>query len=316
MKTTILFQQALPYLTFETLDVVPQEAQALLISRLNAAVSDWFANAPDRFKFERAPTRLTAPTTVSVSPVKDSTTLAIAAFDADEIGRTVVIAGDTTQNMVVGPSRLILPYTGDTPASPVTATLYDDVIVFFDEAVERVVSRITCRETGLVIDQFHPLGDVTKAPTAQGLTISWNSVWLGSYFCARTTASHPRAYSLENLALSQIQADQESFQDSFLLRLDPIPTAVTTLDMEISRQPRAFKIEDFRTPKIIPVPDSLVATTLFPMFLGRLTSTPYWKNEKLVPSITAEAADGKRRTREISAHRARPNTRIRTQAGF
>lgn len=316
MKTTQLFQSTIPFLTFPTMDAMGLEDCAVVVEALNSALQEWFDLAPDRFSYEKAAVRTAAPAAVSVLPVSGSTTLSASAFANSQVGNTVVIPGDTNQNIIAGPARLLLPFAGDTPGAAVEATVYDDALTFFDEAVIRVTTKVTCRENGRVLQQAYPLASTSQRERDVTYAPFHDLTYLNNYFRERQVGTYPSAYTVEHLALSQVKSDHEDFADAFLLRLDPIPSCPSTIEFEVARRPRAYNAEDVRAPKVLPVPDSLIAGTLRSMLLGELCATPYWADKELKPEIRANAEAAKTKVRMISRYRARPEGKIRTQPRF
>lgn len=266
------------------------EQGLLALKALNLAVQKWYRAAPRTYREKAITHTVSAPRAIeSLTVTEGSTTVGDDSFTSGEFCQAVVIAGEPLfANRVAGTNSVrtaIRQATGTT-----SATVYDDVLLFQDWSVERVVGEPQ------VLDQRDFLSRVSGRDSLI------------------KSAANIESYDLEPLGHSRV----ESVDAHMALRFWPMPSATRTIELTVSILPRRYGLLDLQDDTVsLPVQDELFDSTLLPLLEWEIARTRLYTGEpKEKALLLDEAREALARVKTLPGAWAKQNIRIRTQIGY
>lgn len=237
--------------------------EARMLADLNAARTFIFSQAPDSwFSEDDRAEIIRAPTTVTLDNVTaNSKAITFTAFVPTwQLGCTIVIAGDTTQNRLVlsGSSvSLLKPYTGSTAAS-VSATIYQDVILPGSD-VEQVMLPV-------MLEGERELWPLDHERTRQAIS-------------AGNGRSYPLAFADRPIRLPYAFLTERSAVSStgvvnLALRFDSLPDQASRLAYKVKLRPAA--VASFADTRTELVPFGYKESILYPIVRYKFASWPHF----------------------------------------
>lgn len=210
--------------------------EARMLADLNAARTFIYSQAPDSwFSEDDRAEIIRAPTTVTLDNVTaNSKAITFSAFTAAwQLGCTIVISGDTTQNRLVlsGSSvSLLKPYTGSSGTN-VSATIYQDVILPGSD-VEQVMLPVMLEGQWELVPVSHERvrqalsggsGNHGLVPSLYPLTFTDRPIQLPRAFLAER--SHVYSTGVTGLGLRFDTLPDQAGRVSYKVKLRPVPVA-------------------------------------------------------------------------------------------
>lgn len=220
---------------------------------INAAVWEFYLNAPERLRRTTASITLPAPRTIEITTTAGSPIVSGTPFTADDRGRVVRIAGDTRYNEVTDENALL--HDAATTGT-VSATIYSNGIRFEDTHFERVITSPRVVETGkkLINDSG-----------AKSHYYDWRS---GHYnFRDASFDGDPTWYWVEHVGVAA------SSDDVFHIRMFPLPVRAMTVVFDAEVFPAKINMTQLREGVALPIPLPYVQVLLLPLAIYHLMST-------------------------------------------
>ena len=296
---------------YPDLSAMPMEVRAEVIAALNTAIAAYFDLAPDNQKLTGATHQIKAPRSLTgLSVAANSTVNTGTPFLAEDRGKTIRI-GDGF-NEIVSTTAVLKPNT--TAETWTSGTVYDDTVAFFDTSVERIVDTVRVHRGTETWTLPRVEEDRARALFAWAYTSRFSYV-MGAYtLLDRATADWPECYSILNVGES-IAAG--SIDASFLLRIDPLPTAPCVLELKISQLPAMMTVGAIEDGTVLPVRDERIYNCLRPLFVENLMGTSIWTGNDVAMRIAANQAAFARQTiRNLAPWNAPPVMTYGTTTGY
>jgi hypothetical protein len=265
-----------------------------VLEAANTALQEIYNSLPAYFKELTEGFLLPAPTTVTLSPVQGSNQLASSLFTAAEIGRSIVLPGDSSWNQIIGasPDTLLNPYLG--PTGTVVSTIYGDAVYSTRYPFDRIVGnpRFAQGATGLINIEL------AKAPSQ---LLSWPF---------QQTVGRPLTWWVQPLGNSQ------GNEPLLVLRVSPAPDQNYAINARMSYWPKLLTQADYDNATTIPVPDQFVNKSLIPIAIEALMSTPTWDKSGDKAQVLKQAEDGRQFAKNQLGSPSTPANQIGTPLGF
>lgn len=204
------------------------QGQQEALDALNSGIRDAYRLMPDHYKDKELPLSVQAPAAATISAVNGSAALAGDAFTAEQVGRTVLAAGDDIQHRVAGLAALRDVWHGATGSAQ--ATVYHDYVYGGDYPFNRLLA-----------------APVLLAGSTELRLIEVNPRDLDLLFLRGV--GRPRYYWLESGGVSQ-GSDLVA-----AIRLLPLPDMAYRLRVKAAYWPRRILFADVVGNASLPVPD-------------------------------------------------------------
>jgi len=256
-----------------------------IVEAINAGLQECYELLPAWQRKTTLSVELPAPVAVSVGVTTGAVALSSGTFTTAQIGRSVVLAGDTEWNQVAGLTTLLDKYQGTT--GTVAGTVYGDAL-----------SNALTNWDGFT---SHP----TLANTRETL-VPWNAR------AARQPGmvGRPLYYWIEPAAASLGSSPVA------LLRIYPAPDVAYVLRIDAEFRPAVITFSDVHVASTIPLGDQLLHRCLLPLCEEALLRSSEWANDSKA-HLVAAAADTARDF--ISRQRSSvgtPANRVFTPPGY
>ncbi len=269
--------------------------QTDLLEAANKGLQELYDSLPVYFKEKTEGFALPGPLAITgVAVTRFSKEVSADTFSREQLGRTVTLSGDPQWNQITGTNTLLNPYMGQT--GTVDGVVYGDAI--FSEAYpfDRVIGNPRLANGGGVwigiLEMFRG-GNENGWPLVYGQTVGMPAVWWPQTIAASQGA---RPY--------------------VIMRCAPAPDTAYAASVRIGLWPKRITLADYVNNAQLPVPDQFIETSLIPLCLKALQSTPIWvptDNDKNIREDgTAGAAYAKLQPAQVGA----PSNRIYTPVGF
>lgn len=258
-----------------------------VVEAMNAGLQECYELLPSWQRKTTLSLALPAPVTVNLSVVNGSVDLADGGsiFTEAQIGRSVLIAGDTSWNEVQSTTKLIDEYQGTTGVK--SAVIYGDS-VYNDLAS---------------FDGF--AGHPRFADSREELSLfNARAAELGAEI------GQPRYYWPEPAAaaLGTIPA--------VYLRLFPAPDRAYVLRVDAEFRPAILTYTNIHQASTIPLASQHIHRGLLPLCLERLLTSPEWADASLRNLVIADAQRARDFLSNQRSSAVVPNNRVFTPAGY
>ena len=227
-----------------------------VLEAANAALMRLYNALPSYLKEQTQGFTLLAPVTLyNVAVTAQSTTLSTGIFNVDQIGCTVLIAGDPAYNQILGTNNLRNPYNGAT-GTAATLTIYGDALYSTTYPFDRVIGNPRFTDTNA-----SPLiwNEMAKS---EG---EWN--WL--FQCQQ---GRPMTWGTQFLGNSQ------GNNPMMVLKFAPLPDQNYSIKIRMSFWPLRLLLQDVQGATTLGVPDQFLETSLLPMAIQELMTKPCFKS--------------------------------------
>lgn len=300
-NTMQLAQRLLKGLKVKSLGLVSVENSLDILDAINGAIQEFYVLCPSAYKRTQCSGFLAAPQTVYITVTNGSNVFSGYTPASTLYGSSIVIQTDTRQNTIASVSTLLDIYTGVTGVQQ--AIVYNDVI-----QLDAIVQRLTSDPVLVDFNQILIRDENYKRRGGQnwsGDQVYWypGTAWNRSVGC-------PRYYWME--ATGQVQ----NAVIPFLARVNTLPDQLYRLRVEADLAPTPLQFQDLVIPNTLALDPYSVEMCVLPMALGRLTSSPLWDNEKLIPAALNDAQMGRRMASERPSNPGAARNRVRTPAGW
>jgi len=289
MKAIAFANRLCRHLPGRSLDETAADARQDILDAINAALQELHSFAPDHSKVTKVTMSAPAPEIVSLTVTDGSDEFTGREFISSEFYRTIRIDGDAIDNQVVGPGRLLHPYSGT--SGTVSATVYGDAIPI-PEPYEQMFGDPEILETGHFLTHIRPPAD---------------------RFQIQRQVRRPLSYHIE------ANARNRNPESPAVLRLDSLPDASYRLHSSFIMAPARMTFADLLAPGAdIPLRAEHVELYLLPIAISKLAqSSTFWADPSTRATMIAAgkqaAADYSDR---VNDHLATPRARVRTKPGF
>jgi hypothetical protein len=245
---------------------------------INASMQDIFEQGPAALSQVRQGANLFAPANITINVTSGSTTTTPTGFVSWMNGCTVVIQGDAFANEFVdGAGTLLRPYLGTT-ATGVPAVVYCDSVQLASN-VKNVVEPVNVVDPVIPGPYHRPLQACLSRDEFDNISYR-NFLWVG----LPVQVGRPRIFLAEsryNAAVNYLP---------IFLRIAPAPLYGTALTFVAKLLPPTIGISDLGTDSsdpgtMLPIPGDWVDSILVPYCLQRMTGTPLFRREELIPEI-------------------------------
>lgn len=310
MTVKQLLAQSLNLTRYPDLSGMPIEAQAEVMSALNAAIQTYHQNAPDIFKRTTGYHDMAGPSTLTgLSIAANSTTNTGTPFLAADKGKTLYCGG--SYNEIASPTELLRPNTSG--ATITSGTLYDDTLTFFDSSVERLVGHPRCIFGTESWTLARVDGDHARRLFAHQYASGFSRI-MGLYSVQdRAVSDRPRYYGVHAVG----QSVATSNDAAFMLRVDPLFTRGVVLEITIDQLPAAMTPAAIWDDTVLPVPDQRIHSLLLPIFRANLVGTSIWTGNQVQTQFAlAERDQARAELMRLPTSFAPTVSRIGTTMGY
>lgn len=267
--------------------------QTDLAEAANTALQTLYGLLPTVYKEKTQGFLLPAPLTISVAVIAQSNVVPDGTFTSAQLGRSVVLDGDSNWNQVIATNRLLNPYMGTT--GTVSGTVYGDAFYSTEYPFERIVGNPTIPSQGSVM----PINRVLQPMTVVG-GLTWLSL---------QTTGYPQFWGVQPLGYSQGE------EPVLVMRVMPAPSAAMAIDVRTSYWPKRLTLADYDDATRVPVADQFLETALIPLALYALTTTPIFDGRG-EDALAARAQQAEDFLRAQPGQLGAPSNRCFTPAGF
>ncbi|HYF37661.1 MAG TPA: hypothetical protein VD994_20335 [Prosthecobacter sp.] len=291
MTSIQLAQRALRILTVRDLASVPMDEAALLVDAMNGALATYAGLLPAERRITADSRQVSAPLELSVTMAAGAKVFTYsaggAAFpaggyaaEADAIGCSCLLSGDSAVNRLHRAGELYRPYGGGLTSG--SLTIYNDAFGFDSGSVS--IHGPVRWVSGNHVRNLYPFTTETTLP-------------------APLHTGDPEGYIVEN----HLNIERDALP-MFLLRLWPVPSVAGAVEFRSELRFPALKLADLTTPKSIAVPGQDAPHVTAFMHEGLLLSSLLKKDPTLPQFIVSTAAaaratlTGESAPRHASAH--------------
>lgn len=259
----------------------------------NSALAKLYNAAPSYFKELTEGFHLPAPISLTLTVVQFSNQLSSSVFTDDQIGRSVVLAGDPAWNQVIGNSTLLNPYMGS--SGVVGATLYGDAVYSTRYPFDRIIGN----------PEF---ANCSQAPFFRRQLSKQERPG----FPFQQTVGEPRVWWTQTLGNSQ------GNEPLLVLRFAPAPSIDYSINVRMAYWAKRLLLADYDSASTLPVPDQFLESALIPIAVRELMSTPAWKSfsDKDDERVDKAGEEGLLFVKNQPGQPAAPNNRVYTPIGF
>ena len=224
--------------------------KADVMQSCNTALQTVFNLLPIYFKQMTVGFLLPAPVTVDCAITQYATTLDNAPFTEDQIGHTVIIAGDGNWNQVVAVDKILNPYMGAT-GDPIQATVYGDSIFSERYPLDRIVGN----------PRF---ADQTQLAIIRREMANADSPFYGNL---SPSVGQPTQWWTQPNSVAQGE------NPYLFIRFFPLPDQAYAINVPIAYWPHRLTLDDFVSNSEISVPDQFLDACLIPLAVRELMTT-------------------------------------------
>lgn len=221
-----------------------------LVEAINVGLQECYERLPSWQRRVELSLPLAAPTTVSVGVTNGSATLASGTFSAAQIGRSVVLAGDSNWNKVASTTTLLDAYQGTT--GTVAGTVYGDVVSNSLANLDGFSGPLRFADTR---EELLPHNVRRLEPYRSGEVGKPRYYW-----------SEPAGASLGNSPTSH-------------LRVYPAPDVAYVLRCDAEFRPSLVTFTTLHQAATIPLADQFLHAALLPLCEACLLRSPEWADD-------------------------------------
>lgn len=287
MKAIAFANRLMRDLKEKSLNDLTADTRLELLDAINGGLQRMHALANSNSKTTTISIPLDAPVTISIGVTNGSAETTGTAFTANQLYRTVKIAGDSIDNQITGTNSLLHPYAGETGA--VAATIYCDCVAF-PEPYSGLVGDPRVIEDNFIL-------------THQKAVSHWRM---------NRPIRRPDFYWMEE------NAPNQNPPAPFTMRVDTLPDKLYRLEARATLAPARVAFADLlESGASIPLLAEHVESYLLPIARGLLANSEMWRDEATKATAKKEG-EAARADYELLAAKtlATPNNHVRTKPGF
>ena len=227
-----------------------------VLEAANSALMRLYNALPSYLREQTQGFTLPAPVTLyNVPVVNGSETLTTGIFNVNQIGCTVLIAGDPAYNQILGTDNLRNPYNGPT-GTAATLQIYGDALYSTTYPFDRIIGNPRFTDTG-----FSPL-----VPNEMSRS---EGEWTWLFQCQ---LGRPMTWGVQYLGNSQ------GNNPMMVVRFAPLPDIAYSIKIRMSFWPLRLLLQDVQGATTLGVPDQFLETSLIPMAIKELMTKPCYKS--------------------------------------
>lgn len=265
-----------------------------LAEAANSALQRVYEALPVYFKELTEGFVLPAPLAITgVAVTQYSTAVPDNTFDQSQIGRTVVLGGDSGWNTVIATNQLLNPYIGATGV--VNGTVYGDAVFSERYPFDRIIG-----DPQFADQSISPMFNLQMYRSTNQPRGWWNQQTIG----------RPMAWWVMLLGNSQGE------KPMLVMKFSPVPDIAYAINVKMGYWPKRLTMADYIAATTIPAPDQFIETALIPMGLDALMSTPIWESRKDEAMIAEKAEYAEEFLRRQPGQVAAPSNRVFTPVGY
>lgn len=265
--------------------------QGDVIEAANTALQAVYNALPAYFKELTEGFLLPAPITTTLTVDNGSQTLSSDVFTPEQFGRSILIDGDATWNQILGTNRILNPYLGTTGEKSVV--IYGDAVYSERYPFDRIIGNPR-------------LANQSRTPLIPTLGRSNdNGAWL-----------YQQSLGLPRVWWTQVMGNSQGNEPLLVLRFAPAPSEACAVNIRMSFWPKRLTLSDVANAEPIVVPDQFIETSLLPLALEALMSTPIWESKNDEQLIMKRAAEGLAFAAGQPGQVAAPSNRSYTPVGY
>lgn len=232
--------------------------QTDLLDSANQAIQELYSLLPTQWKEMTEGFLLPASTTASVTATKHSASFATAVFTDEQIGRSVVLTGDSNWNQIIGTTKLRNQYLGET--GTVTATIYGDAVHTDKYPFDRIIGNPKYPASSPITMTNRELQPINNPDG--GTWLLTESVGLPEYWWV------------------QLMGQAQGESPMLVLRVSPAPSAAVTISVRMSFCPKRLTLDDYEDASTLVVAEQFIETALIPLATQALTMLPVWDTRR------------------------------------
>lgn len=236
---------------------------------------------------------LPAPKAITVTATKYSNVVSSDAFDPTWIGRTVILDGDPTWNIIIDTSRVLSPFLG--VSGVVSGTVYGDAIYSERYPFDRVIGNPT-------------FSNQTLTPLVNFSLSRSNSAPLNWIF--GQSVGMPQGW------WPMMMGNSQGSEPLLVLRFAPAPDQDYGINIRMSYWPKRLTMADYDNNTTLTVPDQYWEAAVLPIARRELMSSPIWDTRPDDDKIIERAAEAIQYLKMQVSQVVAPNNRIYTPIGF
>lgn len=297
MNTVQAAQRLSRNLVFETPGKATAGQLQELAECLARAIDIFYELAPPVYRKTTISVQVGGSRTVSVDVANGATAASSGTpFLASDRGKSIVFGDHGIYNEIVSTTGWLDAYQG--AGGVVSATIWNDAVLFDDTSFERIVSEPVRMTDGV-------------------------RLWRDDSLCGLHTLSSrwdrqigaPERYAIDLVGDSQ-SADTEPLA---ILRVEPIPAAATTLRFDVMLSAVRYGVSAMvRTQKGLPMSERDIVSIILPLARGLLAESGLWDPGKgmTVDSALRQADTARALAAKKPAYLARPRHKVGTPYGY
>jgi len=267
--------------------------QSDLINAANTALQQSYNLLPAYYKEITEGFYLPGPQDISIGVTQYSNVVTGITFTDEQIGRSVVLEGDSQWNQVIASNRLMNPYMG--PTATVGGQLYGDAWYSTRFPFDRVIGNPCFTNPSLGILNWSAIANA-GGPVAP---------WL-----FQNQVGQPVTWWVQMLGNS------EGNEPLLVLRFCPAPNQNYSLRIRTSFWPKRITLANVNQASTLVCPDQFLETVFVPLGLRALMSTPAWEPRNDDNTIIDAANRAEAFAKLQPGQNAAPNNRVGTPMGY
>ncbi len=270
--------------------------QTDLAEAANTALQRLYNALPTYFKEQTQGFVLPAPLAVTaVGVTQFGKTVTGLVFTAAQFGQTIVLDGDPGWNQIIGTDELLNPYMGATGS--VNGTIYGNAIYSETYPFDRVIGN----------PQFASQG---QGPYFTSTIAPMNTANPNGWWWYANTIGVPQGW------WPQVFGNSQKKTPLMVLRFAPAPSQAFAINVRLGFWPKRITLADYEACTSLGVPDQFIETSLIPMCVQALMTTPVWQRTGDEDRIEMNGDKGELFARNQLGQVGAPNNRVGTPRGY
>lgn len=263
---TVSFAQRLcRYLTIKDITLVPMDDAMGICDAMNAGVQEYYTEVPSAYKGTTFSGLFLPGASVTPTFTNGSNIFSGWSASAAQTFSTLVVQGDTRQNIIVGPNQLRDIYTG--PSGPQPATVYGDCI-----QIQQITERFTADPCLVDINRILIRDENWRCIGQRGWGFGAMEFFpLGTAMNRRIGT--PIRYWIER------EGESQGVMPPFVLRVDSLPDIEYRVEIEGLLAPTQVGLPDLTVPQPLSLDSQIIELMVLPMAVYHLTEHPLWADK-------------------------------------